>query len=174
LTWYQQQDSDDEYTSDMRISHRDRTLFVLEVTFSQCWNVLKRKIDRMLADEEILAVLVIRIAETSGWSPPSRAATLEDFISSVAWIERTRTIDGYSGISVDGLEWAKKVTCNLYFFPGDWCVEDGDPPVVSYSILPLVAFSYSAAVPFERGSYRTKRLPDQDLVLHRARHREAS
>jgi hypothetical protein len=133
-TWYQPQHGNDEYTPDMRVSHRDSTLFALEAAASQAMNVLKLKVERILADEDVLGVLVIKVAEASGRSPPSCAATQDFFISSAAWAERMRTVDPYGGISADGLEWAKKTSCDLFFFPRGWCVEDGDPPAVSFLI----------------------------------------
>jgi hypothetical protein len=117
LTWYQSQNGNDEYTPYMRISHQDSTLFALRAAFSQHMSVLKCKIEWMLADEEVLGVLVIRVAEASGRSPPSRTAMQDHFISSAAWTERMCMINLYSSISVDGLEWAEKSTCDLIFFP---------------------------------------------------------
>jgi hypothetical protein len=133
-TWYQPQDGNDEYTPNMRISHRDSKLFALEAAVTQLFSALKQKVERILADEDVLGVLVIRVAEASGRSPPSCAATQDHFISSAAWAEKIRTVDPYCGISADGLEWAKKTTCDLIFFPRGWCIRDGDPPAVSFSI----------------------------------------
>jgi len=173
-TWYQPQHGKDEYTPDMRVSHRDSTLFALEAAASQGMYVLKLKVERILADEDVLGVLVIKVAEASGRSQPSWAAPQDYFISSAAWAERMRTVDPYSGISADGLEWAKKTSCDLFFFPRGWCFEDGDPPAVSFRYLSFDSVSYSVAVPLERGPYRHKRLLDRPLVIHRARRREAS
>jgi hypothetical protein len=66
LTWYQLQDGNDEYTPNMmRISHRDSTVFTLEAAVSQHLSVLRRKVEQILADEDVFGVLVIRVAEAS-------------------------------------------------------------------------------------------------------------
>jgi hypothetical protein len=136
--WYEEGGSD-QYTADMAVFYDGSLLLALEVAFTQDWDVLCRKIDRMLTDEATWGVMVVKITETSRWSPPSRAATRRDFISSDAWKERAlsaQAIEEYGGLSVNGLEWTKRVTCNAFFFPSDWRIEDGDPPSVSCPALP--------------------------------------
>ena len=136
--WYEEGGSD-QFTADMTVFYDSILLLALEVALTQDWGVLRGKIHRMLADEATWGVMVVKITETSRWSPPSRAATRRDFISCEDWKERTlsaQAIEEYGGLSVNGLEWTKGVTCEAFFFPSDWCIGDGDPPSVSRPALP--------------------------------------
>jgi hypothetical protein len=46
------------------------------------------------------------------------------------------------------LEWTKRVTCDVYFFPADWRIEDGDPPSVSFLIITsIMLFTNGAQYP---------------------------
>ena len=135
-SWYQD-GGDDQYTADLSIFFDNALLFAIEIAFTQRWEILKCKLDRMLADDGIWGALAIKITEASPYSCPTRTAMQKDFISSDAWNEQAllaQAVDEYGALSVNGIEWMKSVDVDVFFFPADWRIGDEDPQPVSHLI----------------------------------------
>ena len=136
--WYK--DAAEHFVADMTLFFRTLPLLHLEAAFTQNWNLLRRKIDRMLLNTNTWGVLVVRLTEKSKYSKPTRVAKNKDFISLDnfdAEMRRAQTADEYGTLSMNGLEWLKGVTCQVYFFPSDWEVGLADPQAVR----PLLVFA---------------------------------
>ena len=129
------------YISDMTLFFmpplRPTPLLHLEVVFTQDWNVLRRKLDRMLLNPNAWGVLVLKISEASRLKP-GQPAKHANFISVDDFDEEThraQNTDEYGALWVNGFEWMGRVTCEVYFFPSDWEVGFADPQAVSRSCL---------------------------------------
>ena len=136
--WYN--DAEEHFVADMTLFFRTLPLLHLEAAFTQNWNLLRRKIDRMLLNTNTWGVLVVRLTEKSKYSKPTRVAKNKDFISLDnfdAEMCRVQTADEYGTLSMNGLEWLKRVTCQVYFFISDWEVGLADPQAVR----PLLVFA---------------------------------
>ena len=136
--WYN--DAEEHYAADVTLFFRIFPLLHLEAAFTQNWNLLRRKIDRMLLNTNTWGVLVVRLTEKSKYSKPTRVAKNKDFISLDnfdAEMSRAQTTDEYGTLSMNGLEWLKRVTCQVYFFISDWEVGLADPQAVR----PLLVFA---------------------------------
>jgi hypothetical protein len=142
--WYN--DDNEQYIPDIALFFRNTALFDVEVVFTQPWDPLRHKINRMLLDKDVQGVLVIKLTENSDkwtWSKPTRAATYNDFVTFDdfdAEMQRAQTADEYGALSMIGFEWVKRVTCEVYVFPGEWQVGFADPQAVSE---PLFVFLYN-------------------------------
>jgi hypothetical protein len=136
--WYN--DAEEHYAADVTLFFRIFPLLHLEATFTQNWDVLRRKIDRMLLNKNTWGVLVVRLTENSTYSNPTQVVKNNDFISFDnfdAEMCRAQAADEYGTLSMNGLEWMKGVTCQVYFFPSDWEVGLADPQAVR----PLLVFA---------------------------------
>jgi hypothetical protein len=133
-------DANEQYVPDMSLCFRRTALLCGEFALTQPWDILRRKIDRILLDKDVRGVLVIKLTENSEnwtWSKPTRVANYNDFITFDdfdARMQRAQTADEYGALSMVGWEWMGKVTCEVYFFPGEWQVGFADPQAVSDTI----------------------------------------
>ena len=138
--WYN--NAEEHYVADMTLFFRTLPLLHLEAAFTQNWDLLRGKIDRMLLNTNTWGVLVVRLTENSRYLKPTRVVKNNDFISFDnfdAEMCRAQTADEYDALSMNGLEWVKGVTCQVYFFPSDWEAGLADPQAVR----PLLVFTRS-------------------------------
>ena len=151
--WYHD-DADEECTPDMTLVFQNVPLFGTEVAFTQSWDALRLKIDRMLIDKNMRGVLVIKLTEHSDkftWSKPTRVATYNDFVTFAdfdAEMQRAQTDAGYGALlSMFGWDWMKEVRCEVYLFPGEWKVGIADPRAVSEPTSSFIIYLQLCSIP---------------------------
>jgi hypothetical protein len=68
----------------IRVNH---DIFRVEVAFSQTLADARKKIGRMLQDESLLGVLLVKIEEKPKWKIPIRKPTAQDWVSKKDWFK---------------------------------------------------------------------------------------
>jgi hypothetical protein len=128
------------YTSDFSLFVDDNALLHNEVVLAQRWDDLLFKVDRILKDENVWGVIVVRVREEQEWSSSSLRVRKSgtDYVPHAAWkqqIKLTQSQTPYGSLTVNGIRWIGDIRCDVYFFPSTWEMGVSTPTAVS-SLVP--------------------------------------
>jgi len=112
-------DQGGEYVADITFIANGFTVLLGEILFTQSRPSINTKVDRMLADDHIVGVIVVHIHESSRYRPPSSSDNIfRGYVDHLTWFKKVEKVknvdvDAFKGIEIFGWEWIKDVTCSV-------------------------------------------------------------
>jgi hypothetical protein len=134
-TYEEALDGSVEFQPDIGIYHNNDCQLPIEITFTQRWDDIVKKVMRVVGGEECWGVLVLVVREKDKWSPPTRRFKKNDFITKAEWLAQakaSRVENPYGPVCVNGVDWTKGVDVEVCFFNHGWEADDGLPTMVCY------------------------------------------
>jgi hypothetical protein len=131
-------DGSTTYQPDLGIYNNNDGQLLTEITFTQRWEDLLKRVEHIVEGEECWGVLVVKIDEVDKWEKPTRPMDKDDFVFKAEWLAQakaSRDDDPYGPVCVKGIEWTKTVNVQVCFFDHAWKRGDELPTMVRYHIL---------------------------------------
>jgi hypothetical protein len=113
---YQDMPKAGAFIADASFDMGGKSMFHIEIAFSQTWDNLHAKIKRILKNETILAVLAMNICESGTFRSPTRRPKPNDFIHEGNWFKdaiASQNRDPFRRIVVDGHTWMWDITIDM-------------------------------------------------------------
>lgn len=124
-----------KFIADASFDVRGQSFFHIEIAFSQTWDNLHAKINRILEDKSVLGVLAMNIEESGKFCSPKNKSKSNDFILPNNWFKLAITSqegDPFRRILVNGHIWMGDMNIDLRLCKRPQEGAGGDPKVVCF------------------------------------------
>ena len=125
------------YVPDLLIRANRRNMFQVEVAFTQTYSNVCSKIARVLQNESILGVLLVKIKEEEDWPGPGRKPSKEDKMTLDDWYASVQRVWNFGAISNKDIVWMNGIEVFVALFEQGWNESINDPPMVR---CPFISF----------------------------------